>query len=127
MIAKGKQNWCIFMCKIKKGDIVIVLAGKSKGIQGEVLRVVSSVDKNKREKLAAKVLVKGANLIKKHTKPNPNTNTAGGIIESEAPITVSNVAIFNPVSKKADKIGFKILEDGRKVRYFKSNNELIDI
>lgn len=112
------------MRKIKKDDSVIVIAGKSKGVQGKVLRVVNKVKSGKE---VVKLLVEGANLVKKHVKPNPNTNTTGGIVEREAPIAISNVAVFNPVTKKADKVGIKILEDGRKVRYFKSNGELVDI
>lgn len=106
------------MNKIKKGDEVIILAGKSKDLRGKVLSVISE---------GTKVLVEGANLIKKHVKPNPNTNTQGGIVEREAPLSISNVAIYNPVTKKADRVGFKVLENGKKVRYFKSNGELIDL
>ena len=106
------------MRKIKKDDEVIILAGKSKGVRGKVLRIVQK---------GTKAVVEGASLIKKHVKPNPNTNTQGGIIEREAPIDISNVAIYNPISKKADRVGIKKLEDGKKVRYFKSNDELIDI
>jgi large subunit ribosomal protein L24 len=113
------------MRKIKKDDSVIIIAGKSKGVQGKVLRVVNKVKSGKKE--VVKLLVEGANLVKKHVKPNPNTNTTGGIVEREAPIDISNVAVLNPVTKKADKIGIRILEDGRKVRYFKSNGELVDI
>lgn len=106
------------MKRIKSGDTVIVIAGKSKGHIGKVTRVA-----------ADSVVVEGANLIKKHVKPNPQLEQRGGIITREAPLDVSNVAIYNPVSKKADKVGFKFLEkDGnkKKVRYFKSNNEVID-
>ncbi|MBU0744784.1 MAG: 50S ribosomal protein L24 [Gammaproteobacteria bacterium] len=106
------------MQKIKKGDEVIILTGKSKGLRGKVLSVVSK---------GTRVLVEGANLIKKHVKPNPNTNTQGGIIEREASLDISNVAIYNPVTKKADRVAFKTLGDGKKVRYFKSNDELVDI
>ena len=106
------------MRKIKKGDEVIILAGKSKGVHGKVLTIVAE---------GTKAIVEGANLIKKHVKPNPNTNTQGGIIEREAPIAISNIAIYNPVSKKGDRVAIKKLEDGKKVRYFKSNDELIDI
>jgi large subunit ribosomal protein L24 len=113
------------MHKIKKNDLVVVITGKSKGVQGKVLRVINGKT-DKTGKSRTKVLVEGANLVKKHVKPNPNTNTTGGI-EREASMDVSNVAIFNPVTKKADKVGFKTLEDGRKVRYFKSNDELVDI
>jgi large subunit ribosomal protein L24 len=106
------------MRKIKKGDEVIILTGKSKGMRGKVMRVLEK---------GTKVIVEGANLIKKHVKPNPNTNTQGGIVEQEASLNISNVAIFNPVTKKADRIGFKTLENDKKVRYFKYNNELVEI
>ena len=104
------------MRKIKKGDDVIIIAGKDKGKRGTVLRIVD----------ADLVLVEGANKVKKHQRPNPNKGAAGGIVEMEKPIQVSNVAIFNPATQKADRIGIKILEDKRKVRYFKSNGELLD-
>ena len=105
------------MHKIKKGDEVIVLTGKDKGRRGQVLNVI----KNR------KVLIENVNLVKKHQKGNPNTGEASGIIEKEMPIHVSNVMLFNPITKKGDKVGFRILEDGRKVRFFKSNNEIVDI
>jgi len=105
------------MHKIKKGDEVIILTGKSKGLRGKVLSVVAS---------GTKVIVEGANLVKKHVKPNPNTNTQGGIIDREAPLDISNVAIYNPVTKKADRVAFKFLND-KKVRYFKSNGELVEV
>ncbi|MDB6060006.1 MAG: ribosomal protein bacterial/organelle [Verrucomicrobiaceae bacterium] len=104
------------MRKIKREDDVIVLTGKDKGKRGKVAKVV---DDNR-------VLISGVNLIKKHQKPNPQLNQAGGIIEKEAPIQVSNVAIYNSATSKADRVGFKILEDGRKVRVFKSTGEVID-
>lgn len=104
------------MNRIKSGDTVIVIAGKSKGHVGAVKIVIGRA-----------VTVEGANLVKKHTKPNPQANNQGGIITREAPIDISNVAIYNPVTKKADRIGFKIEESGKKVRYFKSNNELVDL
>lgn len=106
------------MKRIKSGDTVIVIAGKSKGHVGKIARVFGD-----------SVIVEGANLIKKHVKPNPQLEQRGGVISREAPLDASNVAIYNPVSKKADKVGFKYLEkDGKKhkVRYFKSNNEMID-
>lgn len=106
------------MRKIKKGDEVIVLAGKSKGMRGKILRTLEK---------GAKVVVEGANMIKKHIKPNPNTNTQGGIVEREAPLHVSNVAIYNQSTKKADRIIFKVLQDGKKVRCFKSNGEQVEI
>lgn len=106
------------MRKIKKGDEVIILTGKSKGVYGKVLRTLEK---------GMKVVVEGANLIKKHIKPNPNTNTKGGIFEREAPIHISNVAIYNLGTKKADRVIFKVLNDGKKVRCFKSNGELVEI
>ena len=105
------------MKKIKKGDDVIVTTGKDKGKRGTVLRVEN----------ASLVVVEGVNKVKKHAKPDPSKGVAGGIVEMEKPIQVSNVAIFNPATKKADRIGFKTLEDKRKVRYFKSNGELVDL
>lgn len=106
------------MRKIKKGDEVIVLSGKDKGKTGTVLSVLA-VDE--------KVIVENVNMAKRHTKGNPMQGTPGGIIEKEMPIHVSNVAIWNPATKKADKIGVRTLEDGQKVRYYKSNNEVLDI
>lgn len=104
--------------KIRKGDEVVVLAGKDKAKRGVVLRIL-------RDK--GKVIVENVNMVKRHTKGNPQQGTAGGIIEKEMPIDVSNVAIWNPVENKGDRIGYRKLEDGRKVRYFKSNSEVIDI
>ena len=104
------------MRKIRKGDEVIVLTGKDKGKRGAVLRVL--VDGN--------LVVEGINLAKKHQKPNPVRGDAGGIVEIAKAIDVSNVGIFNPATQKADRVGFKVLEDGRKVRFFKSNGELVD-
>ncbi|MGD9786655.1 MAG: 50S ribosomal protein L24 [Sulfuricellaceae bacterium] len=104
------------MRKIRKGDDVIVIAGKDKGKRGNVLRVLDG----------DQLLVEGVNKVKKHQKPNPMKGQAGGIIEKEMPIHVSNVAMFNPALKKADRVGVKVLEDGRKVRVFKSNGEMID-
>ena len=104
------------MRKIKKGDEVVVITGKDKGRRGSVLRVVD----------ADHLLVEGANRVKRHTRPNPLKGTAGGIVEKEMPLHVSNVAIFNPATQKADRIGFRMLEDKRKVRFFKSNGELVD-
>lgn len=103
------------MEKIRKGDDVIVLTGKDKGKRGSVLR---RIDEDH-------VLVDGVNLAKKHMKPNPVKGVAGGIVDKDMPIHLSNVALFNPVTKKADRVGFKVLEDGRKVRVFKSNGELV--
>lgn len=104
--------------KIRKGDQVVVLTGKDKSKRGTVTRVLRD---------EGKVIVENINMVKRHTKGNPQQGTAGGIIEKEMPVDVSNIAIWNPVSNKADRIGYKNLEDGRKVRYFKSNNEVIDI
>ncbi len=103
------------MRKIKRDDEVVILAGKDKGKRGKVQKVL---DNNK-------LLVSGVNMMKKHTKPNPQMGVAGGIVESEAPIQVSNVAIFNPNTSKADRVGFK-LEGDTKVRVFKSSGEAID-
>lgn len=105
------------MQKLKKGDDVIVITGKDKGKRGTISNMLP------RE---SRVLVEGINLVKKHQKPNPAMGVPGGIIEKEMPLHMSNIAIFNPASGKADRVGIKILEDGRKVRIFKSNNEVID-
>ncbi len=105
------------MQKIKKGDEVIVLAGRDKGKIGEVLQILSD----------DRVLVNDVNLIKRHTKPNPNKGQQGGIIEKESPIHLSNIALYNPITKKADRIGVKTLEDGRRVRFYKSNGEVVDL
>ena len=111
------------MKRIKSGDTVIVIAGKSKGHVGKVLRVVSGV--------LTKVVVEGANMMKKHVKPNPQLEEKGGIVSKEAPLHVSNVALYNPTTKKADKVGFEFRKnnDGvmHKVRCFKSNNEAVDL
>jgi large subunit ribosomal protein L24 len=103
------------MNKIKKNDDVIVIAGKDKGNRGSVLSVLDN----------DRVLVSGVNKVKKHQKPNPMKGTTGGIVEIEKPIHVSNIAIYNATSKKADRVGVKQLEDGRKVRVFKSSGEVI--
>jgi len=103
------------MQKIKKDDGVIVIAGKDKGNRGNVLRVLDGY-----------LLVAGINKVKKHQKPNPVKGLAGGIVEKEMPIHISNVAIYNATAKKGDRVGIKALEDGRKVRVFKSNGEMID-
>lgn len=103
------------MNKIKKNDDVIVIAGKDKGNRGSVLNVLDN----------DRVLVSGINKVKKHQKPNPVKGTTGGIVEIEKPIHVSNIAIYNAATKKADRVGVKQLEDGRKVRVFKSNGEVI--
>ena len=104
------------MRKIKKGDTVVVIAGRDKGKRGDVAQIVDD----------AHVVVGGINQVKKHTKPNPMKNQPGGIVTREAPIHVSNVAIWNPVTQKPDRIGFRVLEDGRKVRFYKSNGEQIN-
>jgi large subunit ribosomal protein L24 len=104
------------MEKIRKGDDVVVVAGRDKGKRGTVLRRVD----------CEHLLVEGVNRVKKHTKPNPMRGQSGGIVEKEMPIHLSNVALFNPATQKADRVGVKVLEDGRKVRVFKSNGELIE-
>jgi len=104
------------MRKIKQGDQVIVIAGRDKGKTGSVSRILKD----------GRLLVESINIVKKHVKANPNQNIAGGIIDVEAPIQYSNVAIYNSGTSKADRVGFKYLEDGKKVRVFKSNGEVID-
>jgi large subunit ribosomal protein L24 len=104
------------MNKIRKGDDVIVTAGRDKGKRGTVLRIVD----------AEHVLVEGTNRVKKHQRPIPMKNITGGIIDREMPLHVSNVALYNPATKKGDRVGIRVLEDGRRVRYFKSNGEVID-
>ncbi len=105
------------MNRIKKGDEIIVIAGKDKGRRGTVLRVLEN----------GKMLVENVNVVKKHQKPNPNAGIQGGIIEKEMPLHPSNVMLFNPITNKGDRVGIKTLEDGRRVRFFKSNNEVVDI
>ena len=105
------------MNKIKKGDDVIVLSGKDKGRTGQVLSVLNNT----------RVVVENINIVKKHQKGNPNTGQESGIVEKEMPIHISNVLLLNPITNKGDKVGIKKLEDGTKVRYFKSNNEVVDI
>jgi large subunit ribosomal protein L24 len=104
------------MRKIKKGDNVVVIAGRDKGKRGAVASVGA----------VTHVIVTGGYPVKRHTKPNPMKNQPGGIVTKEVPIHVSNVAIWNPVTQKPDRIGFKLLEDGRKLRFFKSNGEQIN-
>lgn len=104
------------MKRIKKGDEVIVTAGRSKGQRGHVLRVMED-----------RLLVDNVNMVKRHTRPDPNRNIPGGIVEKEASIHVSNVALFNPATGKADRVGVRQLEDGRKVRVFRSNGEAVDV
>ena len=103
------------MSRIRKGDQVLVITGKNKGQKGEVVRVVGD-----------RVVVSNINLIKRHTKANPQANQPGGIIEREAPIHISNVMLFNPATGKGDRVGFKVLEDGRKLRVFRSSGEALD-
>lgn len=103
------------MRKIRKGDQVIAITGKDKGKRGEVLRVD-----------AFSVLVDGINKVRKHQKPNPVKGESGGIVETAMPINISNVALFNPATQKADRVGIRVLEDGRRVRFFKSNGEVVD-
>lgn len=105
------------MRKIRKGDDVIVITGKDKGKRGAVQQVLVN----------DRVVVENVNIVKRHTKPNPGRNVPGGIIEKEMSIHISNVALFNPLTKRADRVGIKVLEDGRKVRYFKSNSEIVDV
>ena len=104
------------MNRIRKGDRVIVTTGRDKGRQGTVIRVLEDDT----------IVVENLNMVKKHQKPNPQAGVAGGIVQKEAPIHVSNVMVFNPGTKKGDRVGFKKLDDGRKVRVFKSNGEVLD-
>ena len=103
--------------KIRKGDEVIVIAGRDKGKRGTVSEIVSD----------QQLLVEGVNVVKRHTRPNPSKGTTGGILEKELPIHRSNVALYNPQVSKGDRVGIKRLEDGKKVRYFKSTDEVVDI
>ncbi|MEZ5542531.1 MAG: 50S ribosomal protein L24 [Pseudomonadota bacterium] len=105
------------MNRIRKGDEVIIIAGKDKGKRGSVLRVMQD----------GSVVVADVNMVKRHTRPNPNRGMPGGIIEKEMPIDGSNVMLFNPQTSKGDRVGFRTLEDGRKVRFFKSTNEVVDV
>lgn len=105
------------MHKIRKGDQVVVRTGKDKGKRGAVLRLLEG----------DRVLVENINLAKKHTKPNPNKNVTGGIMDIEMPLHISNVALYNAASSKGERIGFKTLEDGRKVRYFRGTGEVVDV
>jgi large subunit ribosomal protein L24 len=103
------------MNKIRKGDEVVVIAGRDKGRRGTVVKL-----------LEGQVVVENINMVKRHTKPNPQRNVQGGIVEKEAAIDLSNVMLWNPVAKKGDRVGLRTLADGRKVRFFKSNNEVVD-
>jgi large subunit ribosomal protein L24 len=105
------------MQRIRKGDDVVVTTGRDKGKRGTVLRIIDTEH----------VLVEGANKVKKHQRPNPMKGMTGGIVEKEMPVHISNVAVFNPITKKADRIGIRTLEDGRRVRFFKSNGEVVDV
>ena len=103
------------MNKIRKGDEVVVIAGRDKGRRGTVVKV-----------LEGQVVVENINMVKRHTKPNPQKNVQGGIVAKEAALDLSNVMLWNPVAKKGDRIGLRTLADGRKVRFFKSNKEVVD-
>ncbi len=104
------------MNKIRKGDEVVVIAGRDKGRRGAVIKLLDD----------GTVIVENVNMVKKHQKPNPQMNRQGGIVEKEAPLDISNVALWNPATKKADRVGIRRLADGRRVRFFKSNNEVVD-
>jgi len=105
------------MQRIKKGDEVVIIAGKDKGRRGAVLKVLEH----------DRVIVESVNMAKKHVRPNPNAGVTGGIVDKETPIHISNVMLFNPVTKKGDRVGFRKLEDGRQVRFFRSNKEVVDV
>jgi large subunit ribosomal protein L24 len=105
------------MHKIRKGDQVVVLTGKDKGKRGTVLVVRTD----------GRVVVEGVNMVKRHTRPNPNRGVTGGILDKEAPVHLSNVALYNPATGKGERVGAKVLEDGRKVRFFKKSGEVADV
>jgi len=105
------------MNRIKKGDDVIVLAGKDKGKRGNVLRILDN----------GRVMVDGINIVKKHVRPNPQAGESGGIVEQEAALDLSNIALYDEASGKASRVGIKILEDGKKVRVYKTSGEMVDI
>ena len=105
------------MKKIKKGDDVIVLAGKDKGKRGNVLRVLDN----------GRVMVDGINIVKKHVRPNPQAGESGGIVEQEAALDISNISLYDATSGKASRVGIKVLEDGKKVRVYKSSGEMVDV
>ena len=105
------------MNKIRKGDQVVVLSGRDKGRKGAVLQVLAD----------GRVVVESVNRVKKHQKPNPQANRQGGIVEKEMPLAASKVAIWNPSAKKGDRIGIRTLADGKRVRFFKSNGEMLDV
>jgi large subunit ribosomal protein L24 len=104
------------MRKIKKGDDVVIITGKDKGRRGKVLRVL----------VEDRLVVEGINIVKKHQKPNPQKGVVGGIVEKEMPLQRSNVMLWNPVTKKGDRVGIRVLEDGKRVRFYKSNGEAVD-
>ncbi len=104
------------MKKIRKGDEVVVTAGREKGRRGTVIRVLAN----------DRVLVENVNMVKRHTRPNPQKGTQGGVVEKEASLHLSNVLLWNPMAKKGDRVGIRTLADGRRVRYFKSNDEVVD-
>lgn len=104
------------MHKIRKGDEVVVIAGRDKGRRGAVLKLLDE----------ERVLVENVNMVKRHMRPNPQRNVQGGIVEKEAPLHISNIALWNPAAKKGDRIGIRTLGDGRRVRFFKSNKEVVD-
>ncbi|MDX2476878.1 MAG: 50S ribosomal protein L24 [Gammaproteobacteria bacterium] len=105
------------MKKIKKGDDVVVLAGKDKGKRGNVLRVLDN----------GRVMVDGINIVKKHVRPNPQAGESGGIVEQEAALDISNISLYDATSGKASRVGVKVLEDGKKVRVYKSSGEMVDV
>ena len=105
------------MQRIRKGDEVVVVAGRDKGKRGTVLRRAGEEH----------VVVEGVNRVKKHQRPNPMKGVTGGVVDKDMPIHISNVALFNPATQKADRVGFRVLQDGRKVRVFKSNGEQVDV
>ncbi len=104
------------MNKIRRGDTVVITTGRDKGRTGTVVNILAS----------GRVLVENVNMVKKHQRPNPSKGVTGAIVQKEAPLHLSNVALWNPATKKADRVGRKLLDDGRKVRYFKSNGEVVD-
>lgn len=103
------------MNKIRKGDEIVVIAGRDKGRRGNVLSVMGD-----------QVVVEGVNMVKKHVRPNPQRGVQGGIVPQAAPLSISNVMLWNPAAKKGDRVGIRTLADGRKVRFFKSNKEVVD-
>ena len=104
------------MNKIRKGDEVVVITGREKGRRGTVIKVLPN----------DRVVVENVNMVKRHTRPNPQRGTQGGIVEKEASLHLSNVMLWNPIAKKGDRVGIRALADGRQVRYFKSNDEVVD-